>query len=773
MIDSPEQPDAVTRDAHAGDRTTAAYEAPAAVSPSTLPERVGRYILGQLIDGGGMGRVFKAVHEETRAEAAIKIMRTDLAGPDAAERFRQEGRLLAKMRHPNIAQVYDAGTTRVGGVDTPYIAMEFIPGARTVRDFAAGQSTDDLLRTFIKVCRAVHHANERGIVHRDLKPSNILVDAYGEPKVIDFGVAKNLDGHFDESAVVTLEGGVPGTVPYMAPEQVSWRHELIDRRTDVYALGVVLYELICGRLPYRVNGVALPEAVRVICEEEPTEPTRMTTRELLGRDLRTVLMKMLAKSRQRRYQSAEDVACELERVLAGRDIEASPASVVYRMRRWLGVQGDRERLAAAAAIWVGAVALTMLLGPRLLYRGTALAASYAGLVMSFADTPGVGYNHVRVIGVDDVEAVAAALPGVDLGAVETDPAPATRVRPVIGAMLERLALCDPRCVAVDFRFNAPDRAEFIVAGIAALHEHGVETVVGSTSFVPRGYGTGGATGLGDFDESIARVARWGSVSAGEARGSLAVGLALRVRRTGDVFPSFGLATLVAAAAYDQDFVTSIEDGTLRVSYLDVGGRGRQARRRGEGLDVAYTEVGAHPRSDPARGITAGDLVANAAVGIPPWALAESGPSTLALGEALAMPIEDLRRLVAGRVVMIADLRPGLDEIEVGGKRLHKGYLWATWLDRELDGRSVRGPGMGGAAEQIYLGGLLGASLLFVPVGRRRWVASAATVVGALAALAAGVLVFEFWSIMFVPLLGVAALCVAGAAVVCMPRPVEL
>lgn len=774
MREPTDNPGGPTIDTRGRDRTTAAYEPVAGVSMSTLPERVGRYILGQLIDGGGMGRVFKAVHEETRAEAAIKIMRTDLSGADAVERFRQEGRLLAKMKHPNIAQVYDAGTTRVGGVDTPYIAMEYIPEATTIRDHAALLNTDGLLRVFIKVCRAVHHANDRGIIHRDLKPSNILVDAYGEPKVIDFGVAKNLDQRFDESAVVTMDGGVPGTIPYMAPEQVSWRNELIDRRTDVYALGVVLYELICGRLPYRVNGVPLPEAVRVICDEEPTEPTRMTTREVLGRDLRTVLMKMLAKSRQRRYDSAEAVARELERVLEGRDIEASPASIVYKARRWLGKAGERQPMPTAAMIWVIAVAMTMLFGNIVLYRGLGLAGSYMGLVLSTATVPADGYGNVLVIGMDSFEDEPEILEMVGLPPLASDPQPATRVRPLIGTLLERLAACEPRAVAVDFRFNSSDRADYIVAGATALRGIGVDTIVGSTSFVPRGYGTEGSVGLGDFDESIARVTRWGSVSVSRSGDAFAVRLVMRAERTGDVFASFGLEALAAAMHPDQTAVPRIDDGRVRLSFLDRDQTDAFVRRRGDGVGVRYTEVGPHPRSDLRQGIMVGDTVVNAAVKLPAWAFDESEPRTIRVSKALTMSIEDLKRMVDRRMVVVIDLRPGQDsETLSDGRTLHRGYLWASWLDQELGGRSVGGPGQSGAIEQIMLGGLVGALMVYIPMRRRRAVAIGATIVLSVAALAAGLLVFQISSVVFVPLLGIFALGIAGIAVTALPKPIEL
>jgi len=772
MADEPRDPPTI--DEHGRDRTTAAFEPVTGVSMSTLPERVGRWILGQLIDGGGMGRVFKAVHEETRAEAAIKIMRTDLAGDDAVERFRQEGRLLAKMKHPNIAQVYDAGTTRVGGVDTPYIAMEYIPGAVTIREHAATLDTDELLRVFIKICRAVDHANERGIIHRDLKPSNILVDAYGEPKVIDFGVAKNLDQLFDESAVVTMDGGVPGTIPYMAPEQVSWRNELIDRRTDVYALGVVLYELICGRLPYRVNGVPLPEAVRVICDEEPTEPTRMTTREVLGRDLRTVLMKMLAKSRQRRYESAEAVARELERVLAGRDIEASPASFVYKTRRWLGKVGEREPLPTAATIWVLAVALTVLVGPRIVYRELGLAGAYAGFLLSTASVPGEGFENVLVIGLDSFEDSEEALALVDLPPLSEDEQPATRVRPFIGAMLERLALCEPRTVAVDFVFSSSSRAEYIVTGARALRDRGVDTVVGSLSFVPRGYGTDASLGFGDFDESIARQTRWGAISVSKSGDAFAVRLAMQSAQTGEVFPSFALETLAAATRADETAVPQIREGNIRLSFMDRNNADSFVRRRGDGLDVKYTEIGPHEGSDLRFGITKGDVVVNAAVTLPPWAFDESEPSTLRLDKALTMPLAELRKLVAGRVVMIIDLRPGRDqEVLSDGRTLHRGYLWASWLDQELDGRSIGWPGRAGEYQQVVLGGLIGSLLLFVPVGRRRRATAVVVVLLSAGALLAGVVGFQISSVVFVPLLGILALWVAAGAVMFMPRPIEL
>ena len=755
------------------DMTTVAGDSAPGISISTLPERVGRYILGRLIDGGGMGRVFKAVHEETRAEAAIKIMRTDLSSADSVERFRQEGRLLAKVQHPNIAQVYDAGTTRVGDVDTPYIAMEYIPEARTIRDYARTLDTDDLLRAFIKICRAVDHANERGIVHRDLKPSNILVDAYGEPKVIDFGVAKNLDPRFEEGAVVTLEGNVPGTLPYMAPEQVLRRGELIDRRTDVYSLGVVFYELICGRLPYRVTGVPLPEAMRVICEDEPTEPTRVTTRELLGRDLRTVLLKMLSKTRARRYQSAEEVACEFERLLDGRAIDASPTSVIYRVRWWLSGVGHREPLPTAATIWILAVVLTMLVGPRVLYRELGLAGSYAGFLLSSAPVAGDGYENVLVIGLDDIDGTAEKIEGIDLPPRREDPDPATRGRPLIGALLERLALCEPQVVAVDFIFNSPSRAEHIVDGVLALHDEGIPTVVGSTSFLPRGYGSMDSTGLGDFDPSIAEVARWGAVSVSRSGHAFAVRLALRAEKTGAVFPSFGLMTLASSHSSSHGFDFTIEDGFVRVAFEDPGVFPGNARRRGLGFDVPYTEAGSVTQSDFSRGVAVGDVLVNAATTLPEWAFDKREPSTIRLVNALTMSLTELRRRVAGRVVMVIDIRPGFDQTVAGGQKVHKGYLWASWLDQALDGRSVRGPGMKGAVLQVIIGGFLGSSLFLLPPRRRRVWGIGAVAMLSSAALIGGFIVFEVSSFVFVPLLGVASLVFAGLASAAFPRAIEL
>jgi len=755
------------------DQTTIPIDATAAVSLSTLPERVGRYIIGQLIDGGGMGRVFRAVHEETRAEAAIKVMRTDLAGAEAVERFRQEGRLLAKTRHPNIAQVYDAGTTQVGGIDTPYIAMEYIPGAVTIKDRASQLATDDLLRMLIKVCRAVHHANECGIVHRDLKPSNVLVDAYGEPKVIDFGVAKNLDQRFDATAFVTLDGNVPGTLPYMAPEQASRRNDLIDRRTDVYALGVLFYELICGRMPYKVSGVPLPEAIRVICEVQPTEPTRVTTREAIGRDLRTIILKMLAKTRQRRYQSAEAVALDLERLLDGRSIEATPATAVYRTRRWLSRVGHREPIASAAVIWVLAVAVTMLVGPRLLYREVGLASAYAGFLLSLTPTPSVGYDHVAVIGLEDIERAAASA-GIDLPDLKDDPNPATRMRPVIGAALQRLAECQPRSVAVDFAFISNDRASFIVEGVEALRKQKIETVVGTTTFLPRGYETEYSTGLGNINQDIAGIARWGAFSASQNGDTFAVRLAMRPRRTGDVFPSFGLAAYIASHGFDQNYTLSIEDGFVMVSFIGQDDSGRILHRGVNGLRVPYTEAGDHKSSDFRQGIMQGDTVVNAAVNVAPWALQNGDPTTLRMTEVLTMPIAELRARVAGQVVVMIDLRPNYDRVILSdGSQLHKGHLWASWLDQQFDGRVVRGPGERGALEQILVGGFVGAVLFFLPTRRRFLWAGVGVITLSGLALLAGVLAFQWQSVVLVPLLGIFALVIAGGSAALYPKPLEL
>ncbi|HEY3245104.1 MAG TPA: serine/threonine-protein kinase [Phycisphaerae bacterium] len=341
--------------------------------------RIGAYQIVRVIGHGGMGTVYEAVQENPRRTVAVKVMRMELGAPSALRRFQYESEVLGRLLHPAIAQIYEAGTHREGALMIPFFAMEFVPAARTLTAFAQAEqlSIRQRLEIFVKVCDAVYHGHQKGIIHRDLKPANILVDASGQPKIIDFGVARVMQ---PDVAVTLAHSGareLVGTLQYMSPEQCDFDPAALDTRSDVYALGVVLFELLCGKLPYDVSKTSLSHAAQTIREAAPRRLSA-TDRRLRG-DLETIVLKALEKERERRYQSAADLARDVERYLHNQPIEARPASPAYQLRKL--VSRHKPLFAALAAMFISitvlAATMTVLYGRAELNRRRAEAAEAA------------------------------------------------------------------------------------------------------------------------------------------------------------------------------------------------------------------------------------------------------------------------------------------------------------------------------------------------------------------------------------------------------------
>jgi hypothetical protein len=316
-----------------------------------IPERIGQCRILRLLATGGMGVVYEAEQEHPRRAVAVKVLNRAVAarGRAALRRFEYETQILARLDHPGIARIHEAGTWDEGSGGVPYFVMEFIADACNIIEFA---QTHDLnprqrLELFVQVCDAVQYGHQKGIIHRDLKPANILVQQGSDDegggkggvviprtKIIDFGVARAADTDISLTTMHTQAGEVMGTLQYMSPEQCEGDPHAIDVRSDVYALGVILYELLCEERPYDLSATPLPRAARVITDQEPMRPS--TLRAALKGDLEAITLKALAKSPAGRYQSVADLARDVRGFLAGEPIEARRPGVWFRFIRLVG-----------------------------------------------------------------------------------------------------------------------------------------------------------------------------------------------------------------------------------------------------------------------------------------------------------------------------------------------------------------------------------------------------------------------------------------------------
>jgi len=322
-----------------------------------LPERIGGYRILSRLGAGGMGVVYEAEQTDPRRRVALKLIHPGQSSVERNRRFRREAHILGRLQHPGIAQVYELGSFDLGRGAQPFIAMELVDGVDLLH-YAEREGLDlrERLKLVAMIADALHSAHRAGVVHRDLKPDNVLVDGDGRPRILDFGIAFTADDSTLLSTMVTEEGKILGTLSYMAPEQLGGKREAITPRADVYSLGVLAFELLCGELPLDPAGMPITAGMRMLASEEPTRLGSVQPR--LRGDVDTIVGRALDKEPARRYESAEALASDLRRFLGDRPIAARPPSRLYRLRKF--ASRHRGLVATLVVLLVGVVTSTIL-----------------------------------------------------------------------------------------------------------------------------------------------------------------------------------------------------------------------------------------------------------------------------------------------------------------------------------------------------------------------------------------------------------------------------
>lgn len=703
------------------------------------------------ISRGGQGIVYQAVQLATKRKVAIKVLlHGHYADSDSRRRFQREIELLAQLRHPHIVSIFHADLTRDG---RQFYVMDYVRGLRLdeyLRDQDA--SIDRIVRLALTVCEAVSYAHAQGIVHRDLKPQNILVDRDGQPHILDFGLARTLSENVDQQ--VSLTRAVIGTLRYLAPEQAAGDPAAIDARTDIYALGIILFTILTGCMPYDTDG-SWAEAIHNISHTRPPRPSSI--RQGTNPDLDTIILKCLAKERERRYPSAAALADDLRACLAGSPISAKQDSVIYLLRRHARQGIARHLITAHLAVIAAATVLAIGIGERLFFSWTR-----AGLALDrvwtnqMAPTPAAAaLQQVRVIALTDETDIAAlaeqeSLPGVSLSNRRS-------LRRLHGRLMERLARAGARAVAFDITFEGetPFDADF-ARGADALHDAGAEVMVNVTEWPLQGLSKA------RLSRTIAPHVRWGRPVAGLTSQSPWHLVLFMQRGLAEPLPSLVLTTLAACRHPDAEPAYRIDDANEAVEilyYKAEQGVPRSKILLGPSDHVDLTYLKSAPADTPAMGLMAGDRVGYFVVPMPDSDVLAS--ATIEYNTIFSTPPETLDDLLRGKVVVIGDLHGKTDRyVHPDGRTLPGCYAHAVGIDMLLRSMSVEHPDAAARWTLTACGGLLGcviAALTSRRRGRTYLLFAAVAAVSGATSLA----LVRWAGMVWIPLVPILAMIIAG------------